>query len=375
VLERWRKLLKKFLLHYHKRLGEDVDILSSAIYQDFKAQGLISAHFGDDTRVYNIVPAELAGAGDLVFVEHEKYLASAIESKVAAIVTTAAIAETIQPENMAVLVAPSVRMAMAYLRQKYTDRNVYDSEWGQVHASAVIHESVKIPADAVIGPNVVIGANVQIGSAAVIMANSVIEFDARIGARTVIYPSCVVAYDCYIGDDCILKAGCVIGSDGQGFAQDADFHHHRIPQTGRVVVGNKVVIGSVTTIDRATYTETKVHDGTIIDAQCHLAHNVVIEEDCILVAQTGIAGSSHFGKRVVASGQTGVLDHVNIPDDTMLLHRAGVHSSIKESGIYAYGPAQPFKKYTKNIAIFQRLTEVWSRLKALEKQVAQLVEK
>jgi len=352
-----------------------VDILSSAIYQDFKAQGLISAHFGDDTRVYNIVPAELAGAGDLVFVEHEKYLASAIESKVAAIVTTAAIAETIQPENMAVLVAPSVRMAMAYLRQKYTDRNVYDSEWGQVHASAVIHESVKIPADAVIGPNVVIGANVQIGSAAVIMANSVIEFDARIGARTVIYPSCVVAYDCYIGDDCILKAGCVIGSDGQGFAQDADFHHHRIPQTGRVVIGNKVVIGSVTTIDRATYTETKVHDGTIIDAQCHLAHNVVIEEDCILVAQTGIAGSSHFGKRVVASGQTGVLDHVNIPDDTMLLHRAGVHSSIKESGIYAYGPAQPFKKYTRNIAIFQRLTEVWSRLKALEKQVAQLVEK
>ena len=205
-----------------------MDILSSAIYQDFKAQGLISAHFGDDTRVYNIVPAELAGAGDLVFVEHEKYLASAIESKVAAIVTTAKIAETIRPENMAVLVAPSVRMAMAYLRQKYTDRNVYDSEWGQVHASAVIHESVKIPTDAVIGPNVVIGANVRIGSAAVIMANSVIEFDARIGARTVIYPSCVVSYDCYIGDDCILKAGCVIGSDGQGFAQDADFHQHRI---------------------------------------------------------------------------------------------------------------------------------------------------
>ncbi|GAW84838.1 UDP-3-O-[3-hydroxymyristoyl] glucosamine N-acyltransferase [Bathymodiolus platifrons methanotrophic gill symbiont] len=349
-----------------------MDILSSEIYQDFKQQGLIIGHSGTDNRVTGIVPAEAAGQGDLVFVEHEKYLSDVLESGVAAIVTTQAIAATIQLDNTAILLAPNVRMAMAYIRQKYVDRDVYHSEWGRIHVSAVMHESVLVPDDAVIGPGVVIGENVQLGAAVVIMANTVIEFDAVIGARTVIYPSCVVSYDCHIGEDCILKAGCVIGSDGQGFAQDEQFHHHRIPQTGRVVIGNKVVIGSVTTIDRATYTETKVHDGCIVDAQCHLAHNVIIEEDCILVAQTGIAGSSHFGKRVIASGQTGILDHVHIPDDTMLLHRAGVHSSIKKSGIYAYGPAQPFKKYTKNIAVFQRLSEVWTRLKRLEKQVAEL---
>ncbi|MDF1582663.1 MAG: UDP-3-O-(3-hydroxymyristoyl)glucosamine N-acyltransferase [Methyloprofundus sp.] len=349
-----------------------MDILSSEIYQAFKEQGFIIAHWGVDTRVTDIVPAEAGAPGTLVFVEHAKYLPAVLEAGVSAIVTTVELAETITLANTAILVAPNVRMAMAYIRQKYTDRDVYDSEWGRVHATAVIHSSVRVPDDAVIGPGVVIGARVQLGAGVVVMANSVIEFDAIIGARTVIYSSCVISYDCHIGEDCILKAGCVIGSDGQGFAQDEHFHHHRIPQTGRVVIGNKVVIGSVTTIDRATYTETKVHDGTIIDAQCHLAHNVIIEEDCILVAQTGIAGSSHFGKRVIASGQTGVLDHVYVPDDTMLLHRAGVHSSIKESGIYAYGPAQPFKKYTKNIAIFQRLSEVWSRLKKLEKQVAEL---
>lgn len=349
-----------------------MDILSSEIYQDFKVQGLLVAHLGADARVTGIVPAEASGQGALVFVEHEKYLPTILGAGVAAIVTTQAIAETIHLDDAAILVAPNVRMAMAYIRQKYADRNVYNSEWGRIHTSAIIHETVEVPDDAVIGPGVVIGAHVQLGAGVVIMANTVIEFDVIIGARTVIYPSCVISYDCHIGEDCILKAGCVIGSDGQGFAQDEYFHHHRIPQTGRVVIGNKVVIGSVTTIDRATYTETKVHDGTIIDAQCHLAHNVIIEEDCILVAQTGIAGSSHFGKRVIASGQTGVLDHVHVPDDTMLLHRAGVHSSIKESGIYAYGPAQPFKKYTKNIAIFQRLSDVWSRLKKLEKQVAEL---
>ena len=349
-----------------------MDILSSEIYQDFKQKGLIVAHSGADNRVTGIVPAESAGPGDLVFVEHEKYLPPVLTAGVAAIVTTEAIAETIKLGDTAVLLAPNVRMAMAYIRQKYADRDIYDSEWGRIHNTAVIHKSVLVPDDAVIGPGVVIGAGVQLGDAVVIMANTVIEFDVVIGARTVIYPSCVVSYDCHIGDDCILKAGCVIGSDGQGFAQDEHFHHHRIPQTGRVVIGNKVVIGSVTTIDRATYTETKVHDGCIVDAQCHLAHNVIIEEDCILVAQTGIAGSSHFGKRVIASGQTGILDHVHIPDDTMLLHRAGVHSSIKQSGVYAYGPAQPFKKYVKNIAIFQRLNEVWSRLKKLEKQVEQI---
>ncbi|GFO72688.1 UDP-3-O-[3-hydroxymyristoyl] glucosamine N-acyltransferase [Bathymodiolus japonicus methanotrophic gill symbiont] len=349
-----------------------MDILSVEIFQYFKSQGLITAHLGAENRVTGIVPAEAAGQGDLVFVEHEKYLSAVLTSGAAAIVTTQAIAEKILGDTIALLIAPNVRMAMAYIRQKYVDRDVYDSEWGRVHAAAVIHASVTVPDDAVIGPGVVIGKNVRLGSAVVIMANTVIEFDVVIGARTVIYPSCVVSYNCQIGEDCILKAGCVIGSDGQGFAQDEHFHHHRIPQTGRVVIGNKVVIGSVTTIDRATYTQTKVHDGSIIDAQCHLAHNVIIEEDCILVAQTGIAGSSHFGKRVIASGQTGILDHVHIPDDTMLLHRAGVHSSIKKSGIYAYGPAQPFKKYTKNIAVFQRLSEVWTRLKKLEKQVAEL---
>lgn len=349
-----------------------MDILSSKIYQDFKQQGFITTHLGTGQCITNIVPVEMAGQGSLVFVEHEKYLPALLSTDVAAIVTTSAIAEKIQLENTAILLATNVRVAMAQIRQKYVDRDVHRSEWGRIHITAVIHPSVIVPDDVVIGPGVVIGKDVQLGSAVVIMANTVIEFDVKIGVRTIIYPSCVVSYNCHIGDDCILKAGCVIGSDGQGFAQDAQFHHHRIPQTGRVVIGNKVIIGSVTTIDRATYTETKIHDGCIIDAQCHLAHNVIIEEDCILVAQTGIAGSSHFGKRVVASGQTGVLDHVHIPDDTVLLHRAGVHSSIKKSGIYAYGPVQPFKKYIKNIAIFQRLNEVWTRLKKLEKQVTEL---
>ncbi|MEE9355693.1 MAG: UDP-3-O-(3-hydroxymyristoyl)glucosamine N-acyltransferase [Methylococcaceae bacterium] len=349
-----------------------MDKLCSQILLDFQEYGLITAHQGADHRITDIKPVEFGGVGDLVFVEKEKYLAEAMANKVSAIITTTELADKIDDKQIAVLTTPNVRMAMAHVRQKYVDRNLYHTEWPRVHPSSIIHNSVLVPEDAVIGPGVVIGADVLIGEKVVIMANSVIEQNVMIGTRTIIHPSCVVGYRCKIGSDVILKSGCVIGSDGQGFAQDQDRRHHRIPQTGIVVIGDKAVIGANCTIDRATYTETTVQSGTIIDAQCHLAHNVDIGEDCIIVAQSGIAGSSRLGKRVIVSGQTGVLDHISVPDDTVLLHRAGLMSSIKKPGVYAGVPSQPLKKYLKNIAIFQRLDEVWSRLKALEKSLDKL---
>ena len=349
-----------------------MDISSSEIYELFKDSGFITGYSGTDQQVKDIVPVENSGPGDLVFVEKEKYLESAIQRNVAAILTTPDLAEQLKTYNNAVLIAPNVRLALAYLRQKFADRDLYNTEWPRVHPSAVIHESATIPDDAVVGPGAVVGARVILGAGAVIMANAVIEYDAKIGAGTVVHPNCVIGYKCEIANDVILKSGCVIGSEGLGYAQDQQRRHHRIPHTGIVVIEERVVIGANCTIDRATYTETRVHSGCIIDALCHLAHNVVLEEDCTLIAQTGIAGSSRFGKRVIASGQTGVLDHVTVPDDTVLLHRAGVINSIKKPGVYATTPPQPFQKYLKNIAVFQRLGEVWTRLKALEKKVQAL---
>lgn len=349
-----------------------MDVSSSEIYELFKESGLITGFSGTDHRVKDIVPVENSGPGDLVFVEKEKFLESAIQRNVAAILTTEELAEKLKEYNKAVLIAPNVRLALAYLRQKFADRDLYQTEWPRIHPSAVIHESARVSDDAVVGPGAVIGARVELGSGAVIMANAVIEHDVNIGAGTVVHPNCVIGYRCEIANDVILKSGCVIGSEGLGFAQDQQRRHHRIPHTGIVVIEEKVVVGANCTIDRATYTETRVRSGCIIDALCHLAHNVELGEDCTLIAQTGIAGSSRFGKRVIASGQTGVLDHVTVPDDTVLLHRAGVINSINKTGVYATTPPQPFQKYLKNIAVFQRLGEVWTRLKALEKKVAAL---
>ncbi|WP_045223603.1 UDP-3-O-(3-hydroxymyristoyl)glucosamine N-acyltransferase [Methyloterricola oryzae] len=351
-------------------------LTASEIHQRFKEKGLITEHRGPDNRVERFAPIDDCAAGDLVFVDHAKYLPQVSAGKPAVVITSAEIADQMGAETaIAVLVAANVRLATALVKQAYDDRDYYNSEWPRIHPTATVHPSVQVPEGAVIGPGVVVGANVVLGERVVLMANAVVETNARIGARSILHPGCVVSHGCEIGADCMLKAGCVIGSEGFGFAQDEKRHNYRIPHTGKVIVEDRVVIGANTTIDRGTYGATIIRSGAVIDALCHIGHNVDIGEDCIICAHTGISGSSKFGQRVIATGQTGVLDHVTVASDSVLLHRAGLHNSIKEPGMYAGGPTQPLKEYLKNMAVVPRLAEMWSRLKKLEKAVADLATK
>lgn len=350
-----------------------MNVQPTQILQRFQEQKLITQHQGADQPVTRIAPIEECRPGDLVFVDHARYLDTVRSQKPAAVVTTHALAAELADQNeLAILITPNVRLAMAILKQTYADRDVRATEWPRIHPSAIIHDSVSVPEDALIGPGAVIGAEVSLGARVVLMANVVIERCAVIGSGTVLHPGCVVGYGCTIGTDVILKAGCVIGSEGFGFAQDEQRHNYRIPHTGTVIIEDRVVIGANTNIDRGTYGATHIHAGAVIDAMCHLGHNVEIGEDSILCAHTGLSGSTRFGKRVIASGQTGTLDHVHVPDDTVLLHRAGLNNSIKAPGMYGGGPVQPLQQYLKNMAVMPRLHDIWSRLKSLEKKVAEL---
>jgi UDP-3-O-[3-hydroxymyristoyl] glucosamine N-acyltransferase len=355
------------------RMTQTMNVRPSEIFRRFQEQGLIVRHDGGDSPVSRIAPVEECEPGDLVFVDHAKYLPKVREQNPTAILTTEAIAaELASAGGLAVLIAPNVRLAAALVKQAYMDRDVRDTEWPRVHPSAVVHASVAVPEDAVIGPNVVVGRDVKLGPRTVLMANVVVERGASIGAGSVLHPGCVVGYECEIGAEVILKAGCVIGSEGFGFAQDEKRRNYRIPHTGKVVVEDRVVIGANTNIDRATYGATYIRAGAVVDAMCHIGHNCDIGEDSILCAHTGLSGSTRFGKRVIASGQTGTIDHITVADDAVLLHRAGVNSSIRQPGMYAGGPAQPLQQYLKNMAAAARLHEIWTRLKALEKKVAGL---
>lgn len=353
--------------------GDQMTLLASTVFSRYHDQGILTAMRGSDCSLKRIAPIEECQAGDLVFVDHARYLATVREQHPAVVVTTEALAaELADMPTLTCLIAPNVRLAMALIKQTWADRDVRHPEWPRIHPQAIIHESVTLPEDCIIGPGVVIGEGVTLAAGVVIMANSVIEREVQIGSNSVLHPRCTVGYQCHIGADVILKSGCVIGSEGFGFAQDAARHNYRIPHTGNVRIEDRVVIGANTTIDRATYGSTVIRAGVVIDALCHIGHNVDIGEDCIICAHSGISGSSRFGKRVIASGQTGVLDHVTVPDDTLLLHRAGLPNSIREPGQYAGGPAQPLKLYLKNMAVFPKLHDMWNRLRKLEKKVADL---
>jgi UDP-3-O-[3-hydroxymyristoyl] glucosamine N-acyltransferase len=345
-----------------------MEIHAAQILSDFKPHGILDAMTGSDTLITGIAPIEKCGPGDLVFVEKAELVQAARLAKPSAVVTTSELLEHLTDmSECAVFTSSNVRLAQALLRQAYVDRDLYQTEWPRIHPAAIIHESVMIPDDAVIGPGVVLGLNVRIGQRVVIMANTVVEENVQIDDETVLHPNVVIGYNCEIGKRCIIKSGCVVGMEGFGFAQDERRKSYRIPQTGKVVIEDDVVLGANCTLDRATFAETRICSGVKMDTLCHIAHNVKVDEDVIIASQSNIAGSTYIGKRVLMSGQTGVLDHLTISDDVVLLQRAGVISDIDKPGMYAGHPLQPLRQYFKNASLLMKLADMKKRLERLEK--------
>ena len=328
-----------------------------------------------ETKISGINSVDLCNEGDLVFASSAEYLKAAEKSVAAAIVTSAQIISKAEISlSKPHLLTNNINLAHSFLKQHYVDWKFRDSEeWGKVHDSAVIHKTAKVDPTAIIGPNTVIGMNVIIKANAVIMAGTVVELEAVIGNNTILHPNVTIGRQCEIGDQCIIRSGSVIGSEGFGFAQDEKRKHHRIPQTGIVIIEDNCVIGANNCIDRAAYSVTRIRSGTITDNFCHVAHNCDIGDDSILVAFTGIAGSTTLGKRVICSGQTGILDHLNIPDDTTFLLRAAVSESIEKAGVYAGGPPLlPLTQHFRNSVVIRNLPQMSKDIKELQKKVEQL---
>ncbi len=339
-------------------------------------KGLFREIQGPDCEIRSIRSIHKGDEHSLVFLSDKRYLPMLQSKKVGAVVSSPKLALRLDPKQ-SVLISDNVSLAMALLKQSYMDRDFFATEWTRIHPSAVIHESAEIAKSAAVGPLVVIGAGVRVAERVAILAGAIIERDVRIGARTIIHPRVCIGYSCLIGEDVIIKTGAVIGSEGFGFAQNPQEgkKNVRIPQTGRVVIGNRVVIGALNTIDRAAFDETRIDDGVIMDNLCHVAHNCHIGENSIIIAQCGISGTTTIGKRVILSGQTGTLDHVNIPDDTVLVHRAGAVQSIPKSGVYAGLPPQPLDQYLRNTYVSHRIADLNKKVKHLEKQLMQKEEK
>jgi UDP-3-O-[3-hydroxymyristoyl] glucosamine N-acyltransferase len=347
-----------------------MDTRASLVFAEFSATGMLTAMEGEDVPLSGIASVEQCGPGDLVFVADDGAVETIRGRQPSAVVTSPELQELVSTvRDLTMLVAPNLKLAHAMIRQRYVDRDVLGSEWPAIHPSAVIGPDCVIGEGSRIGPLVVLGSGVRVGDATAIMAGAVVEHGAVIGDRTVIHPNATVGYDCEIGDEVVIQSNAVIGAEGYGFAQDAKGRSHRIPQLGRVVIEDRVSVGAGTCVDRATYGETRIGTGTKLDNLCHIAHNVAIGQDCLLTAMFVTGGSAKLGDRVVASGQTAVLDHLEVCSDVFLVRRAGVAEDIEQPGIYAGAPVEPYARYLKNTAVARDLSGLRKRVRQLEKEL------
>jgi UDP-3-O-[3-hydroxymyristoyl] glucosamine N-acyltransferase len=235
-----------------------------------------------------------------------------------------------------------------------------------IHKSASISDKAEIGKDAYIGQNVVIEDNAVIGDNAKIFPNVYIGRNVRIGSDCLIYPNVVIREDSLIGDRVVLQPGIIIGGDGFGFTT-IEGENKKIPQIGRVEIGNDVEIGSNTIVDRATVGATKIGDGTKIDNLVVIAHNVQIGQNCIIVSQTGIAGSTQLGNNVTVGGQTGLAGHIKIGNNVTISSQSGISGNIKDGEIVGGNPMAQLSQSIKIRALMRKLPEMYSDIRKIKK--------
>jgi UDP-3-O-[3-hydroxymyristoyl] glucosamine N-acyltransferase len=269
------------------------------------------------------------------------------------------------------IVVENPRVAFTTLLELFTPKLVIEPG---IHSSAVIGKNVSVGKNAAILPHVVIADDVVIGDNAIVYPHVYIGQGVTIGHSALIYPSVTIREFCQIGHDVIIHANTVIGSDGFGFVT-VKGKHEKVPQVGNVVVGNNVEIGANVGIDRATTGSTVVKDGTKIDNLVHLAHNVVIGQDCFLCAQVGIAGSTQVGNHVIFAGQSGCNGHITIGDNCIFAARSAPIKDVPSGSFQAGFPARSHRDWLKVEAALPKVPDLLKKVKQLEKQLHDLENK
>ncbi|MDC0580126.1 UDP-3-O-(3-hydroxymyristoyl)glucosamine N-acyltransferase [Bacteroidia bacterium] len=269
------------------------------------------------------------------------------------------------PEHLTIIKCSHPYVAFCQILIQYFDYN--DPNSG-IHPTAVIEPTAEIGKNCYIGPHAYIGNQVTIGSNSKIFANTCIYEKTTVGQNTVIYSNVSIYYHSIIGDDCIIHSGTAIGSDGFGHAPLPDGTYIKIPQIGNVVIGNKVEIGSNTSIDRANMGSTIIGNGCRIDNLVQIAHGVEIGENTIIAGQVAIAGSTKIGSNCTFAGQSAVVGHITVADKTQLGGQGGINKDIKEpGGTFAGSPHLPYKEEMKSRVLWRNLPKMEERIRLLEK--------
>jgi len=233
-----------------------------------------------------------------------------------------------------------------------------------IHESAVIDSTASVGKNVFIDAGVVIKSGASIGDNAIIGSNVVIGHGSTIGAHCTLKPNVTIYHNIIIGNNCILHSGTAIGCDGFGYVTENNTHE-KIPQTGNVVIGNDVEIGSNCAIDRATIGVTSIGDMTKIDNLVHIAHNVKVGKGCLITAGFAVAGSTEIGDYCTFAGQAGIAPHVKIGSNSVFAAKSGVTKSLEGGKVYAGFPAREIKEHNKREAQLQDITRMNQKLDQL----------
>ena len=319
---------------------------------------------GDGRIVINgINSLDEACEGDISFFADPRYEASLKETKASALLVTKA-SDLFNGPQIAV---SNPLLAFAKVAGLFAPPI---PRFSGISPKAEIHETVEIGPNASIHPLVYVGREAVVGEDVVLFSGAFIGDRVKIGSGTIIHPNVTIMHSCIIGKRVIINPGTVIGSDGFGYVRDGATNV-KIPQMGIVQIDDGVEIGANNTIDRAAMGKTWIKEGVKTDNLVHVAHNVTVGRDTIIVAQTALGGSVHVGNEVVIGGQVAIADHVKIENNVMIGSQSGVPKSLSKGQIVSGTPAMPHKLWLRVSKLITRLPQFNDRLRSLEKKLQQ----
>jgi len=319
-----------------------------------------------DVTVDKLGKIEDAGEGALSFLANPKYEPFLYTTQASAVIVSEGFIPA-GPINTTLIRVKDAYSAFSVLLEKYNTLKL--SKVG-IEEPSFIHSTAKIGKDVYIGAFAYVGANAIVGDNSKIYPQTYLGDNVEVGNDTTLFSGVKIYADCKIGDRVIIHASTVIGSDGFGFAPQADGSYSKVSQIGNVIIEDDVEIGSNTSIDRATMGSTIIRQGVKLDNLIQLAHNVEIGKNTVIASQTGISGSTKVGEQSIIGGQVGVVGHITLAKGTQIQAKSGINRSIEEPGKkWAGAPASPYSHHMRSQVVLARLPELERRLEELERKL------
>ncbi|MCE2776909.1 MAG: UDP-3-O-(3-hydroxymyristoyl)glucosamine N-acyltransferase [Algoriphagus sp.] len=322
---------------------------------------------GDSTqKVYRLDKIQEGQPGSIAFLANAKYESFLYETAATAVIVSQDFVAS-KPFQTTLIRVKDAYTGFTTLLEAYQQLN--QAALVGVEEPSYLAESSSMGENGYRGAFSYIGKNCILGKGVKIYGQAYIGDRVKIGDGTVIHAGAKIYNDTLIGKQCVIHSGAIIGSDGFGFAPQADGTYKTIPQVGNVILEDQVSIGANSTIDRATMGSTLIRKGVKIDNQVHIAHNVVIGENTVIAAQTGISGSTEIGKNCVLAGKVGIAGHLKIADHTTIGGNTGINKSIKTSGKTLFGfLAMDLNHFLRSYSVFKNLDDLQKRIQQLEKK-------